>query len=424
MQIYIEKIIYPGRSFSRDNGKVILTDGGLPGELVTIKPVKEKKNYLEAEILNILEPSKHRAKPRCPHYKICSPYQCMDYPLQLAIKQGQITEIFSHHLNINLPSLKIKPSPLIWGYRNKIHLHILWENNAPYPAYHTPKSFNRYTRITPCHLLPPEVNILLQSFLDTSAEHNLESVKEVVIRKSIAENNLLLILLINSPTSSKISQALLPLADNSPLAGCICISRKEKKVKDTTLMGVNYLKEKIEDITFEIGPRCFFQINVPMAKQITEDLKQSLKLSGAETIADLYSGIGTFGLTLAKQVRHVFTVEKERENLFFLRRNIENNRIGNITVCPGASEKWISRILKKKIDILLVDPPRRGIGDFICGQITKNPPEKLVYISCNPATLIRDMKLLLESYTLSDITAYDFFPHTPHIETCSILTRK
>ena len=425
MQIHIEKIIYPGKSFSRNNGKVILTDSGLPEELVAIKPLKEKKNYMEAETIRILEQSEHRTQPRCHHYRICSPYQCMDYPFQLAIKKDQITEIFSHHLNINLPSLKIKSSPPIWGYRNKIHLHIVRENNTSYAAYHTPKSYNRYTKISKCHLLPPGVNILIESFLDIASQHNLNRVKEITIRTSAVNNNLLLILFIDeSGNMETLSRALDTLVNKNLLAGCVCILKKEKRIKDMTVMGVNHVEERINDITFNIGPRCFFQINIPVLKHLLKDMKQSLGLTGAETIADLYSGVGTFGLILAKQARHIYAVEMEKENLAFLRQNIEINRIGNVTVCPGASEKWISRILKKNIDILLVDPPRKGIGDFICRQIMKNPPEKLVYISCNPSTLIRDLKLLLESYTLQNTTAYDFFPHTPHIETCCILSKK
>ncbi len=133
--------------------------------------------------------------------------------------------------------------------------------------------------------------------------------------------------------------------------------------------------------------------------------------------------MGTFGITLAGGAREVIGVELFTENIGFLKKNLALNRIENFRVCEGLSEEWMPRILKKRVDVLIFDPPRKGLDGRIVDSLLQNPAPLVVYISCNPSTLIRDLKLLLSRYRLNDLRIYDFFPHTPHIETCTFLKK-
>jgi len=368
METVIEKIVYPGKSLGRLNSKAVFTDEGLPGELADIKIIKEKKDYIIARTIKILKNSPHRVKPRCEHYKICSSYQYIDYPLQVEIKMAQVKEMFLKTLGIDMGNKKMKPSRHIWGYRNNAQLHVVWENNTPHLAYHKPERFNEFVRIEKCFLLSDKINSELSKSLDELKNKRLYSIEELVAREKAQEN--------------------------------------------------------IDGKKFFIGPNSFFQVNIPMLKELLVDLKAALRLSGKETIADLYCGIGTFGILLAEKVKKVIAVELSEDNMPFLRMNIEINNIANISVYDGASEKLIDEVLRQIPDVVLLDPPRKGIGPEVCNKLIAKPPEILVYISCDPATMVRDLKILMSAYKLKDLSCYDFFPQTPHIETMCVLEKK
>jgi 23S rRNA (uracil1939-C5)-methyltransferase len=190
------------------------------------------------------------------------------------------------------------------------------------------------------------------------------------------------------------------------------------------LYGKNYIEEKIGDKTFQIGGQSFFQINIDALKLLILDMTEAIKLRGFKAVADLYCGIGTFGIIFADKAEKVLGGEILEENIFFLKENIKINHINNYSLYKGASENIIDRILKEKIDTLIIDPPRKGIGKEMCERLAENGPKHIFYVSCDPITLARDLKTLLQKYELTAIHGYDFFPHTPHIETFSILDRK
>jgi 23S rRNA (uracil1939-C5)-methyltransferase len=160
-----------------------------------------------------------------------------------------------------------------------------------------------------------------------------------------------------------------------------------------------------------------------MLAQAIRDLREALRLTGEETVADLYCGVGTFGLSLASSAREVIGLESSRDSIPYLKRNIVRNRAGNFTAIEGESEKWAERMLKKGIDVLIVDPPRRGLEGRVREAIRARPPSRMAYLSCDLATLIRDLKELSRFYRLSRLFLYDFFPHTPHVEILCLLER-
>ena len=424
MSNIIEKIVYPGRSLSRPEGKVVFTDEGLPGEEVELDVVREKKDYIEARTRRVIKSSPDRTEPRCGHYKACSPYQYIKYPRQLEIKRSQVAEALSRALKEDIPEVVFRPSPEAWHYRNKIDLKLVWDSGKPSLAYAQPGSNDRFIEVDKCHLASERAWIFLEAFMKIARRKAFRGVSGVMLKENSDSSQMLLVLYSEKkvPTGD-IASALAPLADGFPLKGAV-ISSREKRQRYKVLLGGDHITQELAGHPFRIGPLSFFQVNIPAFLVLVEDLERSLALEGTESLADLYCGVGTFGILLASKVSRVFGVEYSGENIPFLRKNLEVNGIKNFTVCEGDCDQWISRVLKEDIDVLVVDPPRKGISDHTLKNILKSPPGTIAYVSCDPATFSRDLAKLSERYAIKDLFAYDFFPHTPHIETLVVLTKK
>jgi 23S rRNA (uracil1939-C5)-methyltransferase len=425
MQVTIEKIVYPGRSLATIQGKVCLTDDGLPGEIVDIRPVKEKRNYTEARTVEIIKASAGRVANRCPHYKACSPYQSLSYPLQLEIKKGQIREILSLGPDPAGIDLEIVPSPKIWNYRNKVRLHVLREGPSTHLAYNRPGSRDEFIKIQECFLVSDPINRLLADLVKILNGHGLPSLEEVEVRESRSHEEFLLNLYRKTHQKPETIDPL--IAGLSPLhrlAGIVCLDRTKTGYQETTAWGKNYIEEDIDRTRFQVGSQSFFQVNIELLSQIICDIAEMAELRAEDRIADFYCGLGTFGIALAPRVKSVYGVESGPENIEFLKRNLALNRVRNFTICEGSSEQWVPWVLDKQTDAVLFDPPRKGLGPEIIRCLRQRPPAKLIYLSCNPTTLARDLKELRAIYKIRSLRVYDFFPHTPHIETLAILEKK
>lgn len=355
---------------------------------------------------------------------MCAPYQYIKYPYQLQLKKEQLKEIFLHHLKINLKEIEVKPSPKLWGYRNKIHLHIIWQNNQAHFAYHQKTKTDNFIKVNKCFLIAPQMNKLLSSLLEIINGANLNGIKEVELKQSISNKEMLLTIYLPGPDGLKnISQKLSSLEKEFPLTGIVALIKSAKAPKEALLRGKNYLEDKIANLRLCFGAQSFFQINVHLVNTLIKDIAKSLPLDDSQILADLYCGTGTFGLSFAKKVKKVIGVEAAEENIIFLKKNIEINKIGNFAVYEGRSENLTDAALSNKPDILIVDPPRKGMGNLVSEKIIQLPVRTIVYISCNPISFACDAKILLKKYNLYEVFAYDFFPHTPHIEICAILRR-
>ncbi|MDD5645389.1 MAG: methyltransferase, partial [bacterium] len=386
MQIKIEKIAYPGKSLSQTGGKIIFTDEGLPGELVEVEPVREKSNFIEARTVNVISPSDKRIKPRCPHYKICAPYQYIDYNKQIEIKKTQLKEdFFSHQLKIELPDIIFRPSPKIWHYRNKISINIIWENGTPYLAYNLPDSRTEFEKIKECYLVSDGMNLLLNSVLYELKKNKLDFINKAVVRESSRSKSLLLILYGAGEKGPKdFPGGLDELTTQFPLEGIVYICKN--KNRKLIISGNYFMEETVGKTRFLIGAESFFQTNIEMLNILAADLSKAVGTDKNTTVADLYCGVGTFGILLAKKAVSVIAVESSKENMRFLKENLTLNNITNFHIGKGDCRNLISPALKSSPDILIVDPPRKGLDKHICSRILARPPRTIAYISCNPAT--------------------------------------
>lgn len=425
MQIRIEKIVYPGRRLGLIEGKVVFTDRGLPGETVEVEIFKERRSYAEARTVGIVEPSPARVEPRCAHYLACSPYQDMDYGLEVEVKRTQIVEILKRELKTPVKHFEMTPSPQVWGYRNKIGLRVLREDGRAKFVYHEPGEQESFVAVDRCYLVADRVNDLLTGLLKAINEVPLPNVEGVEIRTSGSSGeSLVLCDLATEAETAAVAGALKALKKEFGLAGAVASIFDGKHYRDEKLFGRDFIEERAGGLVFRIGARSFFQTNVGILGRVFEDVAAAAGGTSETVIADLYCGLGTFGLFLAKRSREVFGVEPEAGNVAFLKKNLELNGIGNFAVCEGTAEEWLPEILERAPAVVILDPPRRGVDPAIVRGLVEDPVPRILYLSCNPTTLARDLKGFLEGYDLADVRAYDFFPHTPHIETLAVLDRR
>jgi 23S rRNA (uracil1939-C5)-methyltransferase len=424
-RLMIEKIVYPGRSLALDAGKVVFTDRGLPGETVDLEILKDRKTFADARTVAIVESSPSRVEPRCGHYLACSPYQEMDYPAQLEVKKSQVEEIVWRELKVKIRKLSVTPSPEIWGYRNRIRLRILREGGKARAYYHEPGEETAFIPVDRCHLVSDAVNDLLAELIGFVDREEWDAVRGLEIRESRARAKSLVIFHVE--TAARIEEMagkLSGLHHRFPLSGIVGLVSGGKRVHEETLGGVSRIEETVGGIVYRIGARSFFQTNVGILEKVFEDMKRAVGERADPVVVDLYTGLGTFGIFLAKGgAKEVFGVEPEPANLRYLKKNIEVNKAGNFAVCEGTSEDWLPSLLDRDVDVVVLDPPRRGSDAGLLADLAASEVPLVLYLSCNPTTLARDLKILLTSYEIRDLRVYDFFPHTPHIETLAVLER-
>jgi 23S rRNA (uracil-5-)-methyltransferase RumA len=423
--IRIEKIVYPGRRLGLLAGKVVFTDRGLPGETVEVEIFKDRRSYAEARTLRIAELSPARVAPRCAHYLACSPYQDMDYAFEVDVKRTQVAEILGRELRRPFAGLMLTPSPEVWGYRNKIGLRVLREDGAAEFVYHEPGEQASFVPVDRCHLVPDRVNDLLAGLLAAIRAVPLATVDGIEIRTSRSSGeSLLLCDLASEAETAAAAEAFRGLKREFGLVGAVASIYDGKRFRDEQLFGRDFIEERTGGLTFRIGARSFFQTNIGILERVFEDVAAAAGGTAEAVIADLYCGLGTFGMSLARRSREVFGVEPEAGNVVFLKKNLALNGIGNFAVCEGTAEEWLPEILDREPAVVILDPPRRGLDPAIVRGLVEEAVPRLLYLSCNPTTLARDLKGLLAAYEVTDVRVYDFFPHTPHIETLAVLERR
>lgn len=423
MRLRIEKIVYPGRSLGRHEGKTVFTDRGLPGEWVEAEVRGAKPTYFDAETRSIIEPSPRRTEPRCDHYRACSPYQEMDYSLQLEVKRAQVAEILAHDAGLEA-AVEAEPSPEIWGYRNRLKLALRWDGDKPHLAYHLPGSRDTFVPVDHCHLITDSLGGALRGARDAVAEAGARDIEAVEVRAGHPEGRPLIVYhVFPGARTGTVRAAARLLETRKTLAGIVAVVTERRGIRELRLSGRDFVKARIGERVFEIGARAFFQVNAPELEKAAAAVKGRVRALGRPVVADLYAGIGTFGLICADGAERVIAVESEPENIAGLERNIALNRAGNVSVRQGRSEAWVGRMAEEHVDAAIVDPPRKGLDRAVVEALVARPVPLLAYLSCNPSTLARDIKLLSRSFRVSGLRIYDFFPQTPHIETLAFLEK-
>ncbi|MGB4420179.1 MAG: 23S rRNA (uracil(1939)-C(5))-methyltransferase RlmD [Candidatus Saccharimonadales bacterium] len=419
--IRLEKIVGDGQTIATlDSGKKIFVWGGLPGELVKVQITKNKSKMAEGVVAEILEPSNNRLEPiDKDSYISTSPWQIMDFDLEQKSKAELIKEAFDLH-KIDLPNeINIYSDNNIYNYRNKMEFGWYWnkETNQLDLSF-----FRRGTH----GKIPVEKSELAKDFINQSAI----KIRDFLRRKNV-NGFMLKTLLIRCNQKDEVIAQLYVKDLNFPKFNNIEIEKfnligfeiifsnpnspASAITKRLQSWGENKLVDNLFDINFNYTADSFFQINLPVYKKALDDIKKFID-KNKQTI-DLYSGVGTIGITTAKQ--NIKLIEINEQAAGEAKQNVILNNIKNAEVIISSSEKVLDYI--DKDSNIVIDPPRAGIHENLIKRFNQVKPLKIIYLSCNPVTQARDVKLLSENYKIIYHNGYNFFPRTPHIEHLVVL---
>lgn len=438
--VYIEKLSNLGTGIARVDGQVVFVENACPEDELKIKITKVNKNFSNAEVIEIINPSPHRITPFCPMHKICGSCQLqfIDYEFQLLLKKQMVEDAMKTIGHIDTPVNNPIPSPQTKALRHKIQCPVSQTKVSKkiLAGYYKPQS-HEIVNIKYCPIQPEICDKVIDFIRNKAPEFNISGYNEpkhtgdlrhIVIRHSADNGELLVTLVINdTKLSDKLSSfAKLIFEEFNDIKGvCINLNSKRTNVilgeKTICVCGRDFIYEKILDKTFKIGASTFFQINPKSAENIFKYVKDKISEHKNAAVLDAYAGIATFGIAVSDISRKVVSVEENKESIEKAKEVLELNNIKNVELHSADTTKYLQTI-KKKFDITILDPPRKGCTREALDETLNHTKEKIIYVSCNPATLARDLKYLIEKgCTVESIQPFDMFCHTFHIENVAIV---
>lgn len=406
-KLTIDKLDHNGRGIARIQRFPIFIFDALEGEIVDVKITKVKKNYAEGEVLRYYEKSKDRIEPICPYYKICGGCDFMhaSYEKELQFKKEKVKEILQKFSKVDTSLIKpVLSSKNITFYRNKVTFKV--ENKIGF--YH--KGSNHIVPIKQCQIVHPLINKLLDILCNDMI---LENVYEIVIRVSESFKEVMLVLKVNGP----IDESYLMYSLEQDVTTIVIFRDNRYSI----LTGNGYIREKIGDKTYAVSADSFFQVNTTGAKKIYDKVLEYLDVTEKDTILDLYCGTGTIGIYVTDGAKQTCGIERNKYAVLDAYKNKKINHASNIDFeCKDASQVTMCDKMSK----VVVDPPRAGLDSKIIQFLLDSKPKKVVYVSCDPVTLARDISLLQKNYEVIEILPIDMFPRTQHVECVTLLDLK
>nr|WP_154960617.1 23S rRNA (uracil(1939)-C(5))-methyltransferase RlmD [Paenibacillus xylanexedens] len=448
---------HDGEGVGRADGYTLFVQGALPGETVRVRVMKTKKQYGYAKLLEIVKASPDRVSAPCPIYDQCGGCQIqhMSYAGQLAWKRqlvidnlqriGKLNVLVEDETNEEDTEHAIRVLPTMgmdepWRYRNKAQVPIGVTEGGLVGGFYA-KGSHRIIDMETCliqHEHNDEVVAKVKeigSHLGISA-YNEETgrglLRHVVVKKAFRTGEMMLVLVTNGRDIQHKDEWIGSIREAIPQVASICqnVNKKQTNVifgdETRVLWGRDVIYDFIGDVQFAISPRSFYQVNPVQTEVLYGKTVEYAGLSGKETVIDAYCGIGTISLFLAQHADQVYGVEIVPEAIEDARSNAMLNEMRNVKFEVGASEDVIPRWKEQGIeaDVIVVDPPRKGCDPRLLDTILEMKPERVVYVSCNPSTLARDLRVLEDGgYRTVEVTPVDMFPHTVHVESVAMLVR-
>ena len=447
-----------GRGVAKDpEGRVVFIERTVPGDIVDVQVSKKKKSMLQAFPIHFKKYSDIRIEPMCKHFEVCGgcTTQNIPYEKQLEFKQNNVIQVLNRIGKIYPEEIvPILPAPSVEFYRNKLEFSFSnkrWltkeemvsgiSNLEDVLGFHRAGAFDKILNIDKCHLQGGDSNKLRNSIKELGVELGFSfydartqggELRNMFVKTS-SLNQCMLILSINLRDKERIQELLDRVIEKNPQLTSVfyCINDKANDfVLDLDMHlvhGEPYIEEVLRDVKFRIGPKSFFQTNPEQAVRLFEVVEEFAGLTGNENVYDLYTGIGSIALFIAKHCKQVVGIEEVSSAIQDAKENMERNNISNAVFYAGDVKDILTEefaIQHGKPDILITDPPRAGMHPKVVEMLLKLQVPKIVYVSCNPATQARDLALLSEVYDVKKSQAVDMFPHTHHIENVALLTLK
>lgn len=441
--VEITGMTHEGQGVGRINNFTIFVDGALSSETVKALIIKINKSYAIGKLVDILVASPSRNSPFCPIFDKCGgcSIQHMTYEAQLEFKTrlvkdslkriGKLDDILVHD------TLGMK-TPL--HYRNKAQYPVSPGREAPAIGFYS-KHSHRVVETDFCAIqdqISSRIKFIVKEFImkykisvyDENTQTGL--LRHVMTRIGFHSGHIMVVLVLNGKALPNKEILVEQLLTQVPQIKSIFLNINTKNTnvilgeKNIKLYGSDTIQDQIEEYTFDISPLSFFQVNPIQTQVLYAKALEYANLSGKETVFDLYCGIGTISIFLAKKAQKVYGVEVVEAAIIDAKKNATVNHIENIEFIAGEAEKVIPDLYEKGIrgDVVVVDPPRKGCDQALLDTLVKMGPKRIVYVSCNPSTLARDLSFLSQNgFKVVEVQPVDMFPHTAHVETVTLITR-
>ena len=448
--VKIEAVAAEGKSLAHVDGTVVFVEFAVPGDIVNVKVTKKKKNYMEGFILEIVKPSEDRLQPFCEHFGICGGcrWQPLPYDMQLKAKQQQVWDQLVRIGHLEIPDISpILPSDKTKYYRNKLEFTFsnkrwIYNNEDPDSltdeerlglGFHVGKFFDKVLDIKHCSLQPEPSNEIRLFIREYAVTHDLEfyNIRENTgfLRNLIVRNNqvgdVMLTVCFAYDDQDKIVPMLNAIAAEFPQIKSLHYVINEKlndSISDLDCIlykGEDAIWETMGKLKFKIGPKSFYQTNSEQAYKLYSVAKEFAALTGNEVVYDLYTGTGTIAQFISDKASKVIGIEYVKEAIEDARINAEANGITNCTFFDGDMKDILTADFIKehgKPEVMIIDPPRAGMHPDVVKVIMEAAPERIVYVSCNPASQARDLAMMSPMYEITAVQPVDMFPHTMHVE--------
>lgn len=426
LEIFIRSLGSGGEGVGTYESLVCFVEGALPGEKVLVRVTASKTNYLKVDLLEIITPSPHRVTPICPVFGRCGGCQLMhlSYDQQLELKRTQVQDALQRiggFQDLSVSPCVPSPDPLY--YRNKIQLPIVYGPNGWLMGLYARGSHD-IIPVDKCYIhchVGEEVFSTAHQILKEMAKPAKGEIRHLLIRTAIHEGEVLVVL-ITTGVEKKWLETFTDklMSAHSYVKGVV--ENINKRVDNVILgteyrliRGVSTIEEKICGLEFRLSPHAFFQVNTPQVENLYRAAIQMAGLTGKEILVDAYCGVGTMALIAASASQSVIGIEYVADAIKDARHNAELNGVYNTRFEVGAAEELVAKI--PKMDVVILNPPRKGCDEKLLNTLLKKKPKTLVYVSCNPATLARDLKILASHYKIQEVRPFDMFPQTSHVET-------
>lgn len=443
IKVKAEKIVFPGNVLCRcEDGIALFTEGLLPIEQAEVFVTRDKKTFREAKLENIIEKSNLRIEPTCKSFGKCGgcSFQHTDYKNQIEFKTNCVKELLNF-IDIDIPLAK--QSPNIWNYRNKMEFSFFNENDTLNLGLHCKGSFYKYSSVPPCYIAHEDI-VKVQSIVkDFAQKTNLKAYntkshegffRHLVVRKGVNTGDLLVNIVTNKQEGIDKNFFESLVEELSSFCSSIYWTQNSKYSDAvhaeclTLLYGKENITESLtianKNFKFSVAPFSFFQTNTKGTEVLYNTILEVLQPTKQDTLLDMYCGTGAIGISVSPHVKSVIGVEQVEASIESAKINANINNIDNIEFTAQSAEDWVKQN-NKKFDSIIIDPPRAGLAPSVIEHLLFLNPNKIVYVSCNPSTLARDLKLITKEnqYSIKRVVPVDMFPQTYHIETVVLLEK-
>jgi 23S rRNA (uracil1939-C5)-methyltransferase len=447
LTISIDDLAFGGEGVGRLNGYVVFVRGGIPGDRLTVRLTEARARYGRGVIEAVETPSPDRVAAPCPYFGRCGGcrLQHVAYPAQLAFKAKQVRDCLERLGGLPAFELRpIVPAPEGLGYRNKMEFTVVPSAAGPALGLHEADRYDIVLDIDRCLLQSDTMNALLAETREVVRARGLPAyeptpdgegrglLRFVTLREGRRTGQAMVNLVASAPDVAALAPVAEHLRARVPATASVVLNVNAQKAsvavgtEEHLLLGRDTITERLGDVDFQISANSFFQTNTQQAERLFAIVEEACALTGTETVIDLYSGTGAISLLLARTSRHVYGVELAPAAVADAVRNAGANRIENCTFLTGEVRHVLPELLRQGVraNVVVADPPRAGFHPKALSALATLGPARLVYVSCNPSTLARDVgELVRQGYVLEWVQPVDMFPQTPHIEAVARLRR-